>query len=337
MKIDPHRFHQDLEAGRRVPVYLFHGQEAFLIDQAVEEALATLVDPETADFNLDVLNAADHPPGEVVNRLAQFPLLGGSRVVLVKHLEEVKKDWQEGLISCLQNPPEQSHLILASMGKVRAGTIFFKAVDKAGVVVEFSTPPERELLGWLGREAREKGKKIDSEARMLLLARVGPNLAGLAAELEKLALFVHPAETIDSQAVRDASAAPRGYVNFDLGQAVGRRDALKALTVLHHLDLTASGPEKARLYPALVGLLAFRLRSLWRAQSCLEQGLNQAQAAKVLKLPPFFVREYLDQAKEFSQAELAEATLRLHQTDRRIKTGSPGRESLESFILWICR
>ncbi len=113
---------------------------------------------------------------------------------------------------------------------------------------------------------------------------------------------------------------------------MGQKDGLKALSILHHL-LLSGRPDK--LGPALIGLLAYRLRVLWRAKTCLDEGLKSDRAAKALKLPPFVAHEYLDQARRFETLELAEGLMRLHQTDLALKTGANVRESLEEFILWL--
>ena len=66
-----------------------------------------------------------------------------------------------------------------------------------------------------------------------------------------------------------------------------------------------------------------------------EMQIRTLQAAKVLRLPPFIAKTYLAQARGFSRSELAQALIRLHKTDIAIKTGTPIRESLEGFLLWL--
>ncbi len=205
MKASPAKFEQDLKAGRLAAVYLLHGQESLLIDRALERLLTALVDPRAADFNLELLNAAEVSPGEVMARLAQFPLLGGRRVVAVRHLEEVDAEWREEFLTVFERPPEASHLILSARAKLDARGRFFKAVDNIGLVVNFNAPSEQDLLDWLATEARARGKSIEPEAEALLLTRVGANLAELSNELDKLALFV--AERKGSR--RPTSGRPR--------------------------------------------------------------------------------------------------------------------------------
>jgi DNA polymerase-3 subunit delta len=286
---------KDLKAGKQAKAYLFHGPESFLVDRAYEQTIQGLLGGEGNDFNLEVLTAAETSPQTISSSLAQLPLLGGRRVVAVRHLEEVPASWQAELIPAMAAGPPSSSLVLTSGKRIAANTKFYKALSKEGVVVDCLTPGEEELLRILDTEAKNLKQRIGEEAGQALLARVGANLSDLVGELQKLALFVHPAEEITLEDVKSASAAWRGYSNFDLGDAVGARDGLKAVTILHHL-LQAD----ERIGPALVGVLGHRLRTWWQARALLDQGHGPAQAARAMKGSPRWNREYVDQAASFS-------------------------------------
>ena len=334
MKLTLPKLRQDLKAGRLVPVYLFHGEETYLADQAYDLALEKLLADGDPGFNLEVFSAADSSPAQVHGALAQFPLMGGNRVVAVRHLEEVNVEWLTGLLDTVEKPPPNSHLVLTASRKLDARTKFFKAVSQAGAVLECRTPGERDLLQWLEEEARGLGLRMDLEARLLLLARTGESLFDLSGELNKLALFVHPNKEITARDVGQASAAWRGYTNFDLGDAVGERDGLKALAILHHL---LEAGEAGKMGPALVGVLAHRLRTWWQARALLDKGMSPGQAAKAMPGYERYNLEYVNQAEKFGRKRLAQAVERLHQTDLALKTGAPARERLEGFILWLCQ
>ena len=333
MKLTQTKLRQELKAGRLAPVYLFHGQEGYLVKQASETTLEKLLEGGDPGFNLETFNAAETSPDRVHNALAQFPLMGGRRVVAVRHLEEVNSEWLSGLLDTIEHPLDNAHLVLTSAKKIDARLKFYKAVSKTGAVLECRTPGEREILNWLTKEAESHNRSMDPEAGLLLLARTGDNLFDLAGEVSKLAIFVHPKKKITAQDVGAASAAWRGYTNFALGDAVGERDGLKALAILHHLLVGGEGP---KIGPALVGVLAYRLRLWWQAKSLLDKGLSRIQAARAMKGWERYNLEYVRQAERFSRKKLAQAVEKLHRTDLALKTGAPARERLEGFILWLC-
>lgn len=334
MKLTLPKLRQDLKAGKTAQVYLFHGEEGFLVGQAYDLALRALTGGDDSGFNLEVFSAAESSPGQIHGALAQYSLMGGPRVVAVRHLEEAKADWLAGLVDTVENPPQNSHLILTAGRKLDARTKFFKSVSKAGAVLEARTPGERELLDRMEEEAMNLGCSMDLEARMLLLARTGENLADLLGEVRKLALFVHPEKKIGPREVAEASTAWRGYSNFDLGDAVGERDGLKALAILHHL---LEAGDAGKTGPALVGVLAHRLRTWSQARDMLDRGMSRGQAAKTMKGWERYNLQYVVQAEKYTRADLGRAVERLHRVDLALKTGAPARERLEGFILWLCR
>lgn len=333
MKTTPQKLSKDLKAGRFGSAYLIHGAEGRLIDRVHDSLIEALLGGEADDFNLEVFSASETSPGSVLSNLAQIPLLGGSRVVAVRHLEEVKVGWLNELLESLENPPAESHLVLASHKKVDARSKFYKKIVKAGVVVECGPPKPGELVSILKAEARELKVTISGDAIHLLQAQVGSELAPLLGELKKLALYVHPATEIRTEDVKASTSTIRGYGNFDLGDAVGELNGPRAITILHHLF--AVNPPQA-LGPALVGVLAHRLRTMALAKGHLARGVSRREAARTMPGSPFFNEKYIDQAERLETEQLAEAIVRLHQLDLALKTGAPPRERLEGFVLWLC-
>lgn len=332
MKITPDQLEKDLKAGKTAPVYLIHGAEVLLIDRALESLKAALA-PDASDFSFEAHSAPETTPGAVSSGLAQMNVFGGDKVVMVKHLHEVKAEWWEGLLEVIDQPPSGSRLILSAQAKIAANTRLYKAVNKSGVVVELAPFRERDAGVWLERAARDKNRRLTAQAREMLLLRAGTSLADLAAELDKLDLYTPPGETITEDHVLEVAAQVKGYDNFALGEAVAGRDSMKALAIIHHLMSTG---DPRGLGPALVGVLAAKIRTLLKARELIDDG-REGQAAKSLRLPPFIARNYISQARSFNRDELAEALVRLSKTDIAIKTGTPVRESLETFVLWLGR
>src|SRR2546428_6594415 len=68
-------------------VYLLHGEEDLLIDQALAALLDRLVPAEERDLNLDVLRATEIAIADLVTRLDTLPFFGRRRVVVAKDAE----------------------------------------------------------------------------------------------------------------------------------------------------------------------------------------------------------------------------------------------------------
>src|SRR3989442_10652181 len=78
-------------------VYLLHGEEDLLIDQALAALLDRLVPAEERDLNMDVLRATEIAITDLVTRLDTLPFFGRRRVVVVKDADAWKAPEQDRL------------------------------------------------------------------------------------------------------------------------------------------------------------------------------------------------------------------------------------------------
>lgn len=337
MKVDPVKFKRLLKAGEKKPVYLLHGPETFLLREALDRLVRDLTQGGNDAFDLVSLTAMDAKPGDIHADLAQMGMFGGDRVVVVRHLDGVDKKWLDEMAGFLDSPLDNARLILTANSKVDGRGKLYKAVSKIGLVVEFSPIRESEATGWLARRAKGAGKELTPQAADILVARVGADLAGLAAELEKLVLYLGDRRTIGEDDVRACSAVLKGYENFDFVGAVCNRDGLKAVEILHYLMLSG---QPGGLGPLLIGALAWRLRGVWLARAALDRGAGARQAESELAAAApayrYSARDFIRQAGLVPAEKLAQAFIQLHQADLAIKTGSGVRGSLEGFALWYC-
>jgi DNA polymerase-3 subunit delta len=102
---------------------------------------------------------------------------------------------------------------------------------------------------------------------------------------------------------------------FDLVDCVGRREADRALRLLHRM----LDEEAAPLY--LLTMLARQIRILIQVSELREQGHTPKEIASRLKMHPYVVDKGLAQSRNFSMAQLEAAYQRLVETDWAIKAG----------------
>src|SRR5207237_4912008 len=83
-------------------------------------------------------------------------------------------------------------------------------------------------------EAKKRGLKFEDEALELFVLSTGGDSAVVANELEKLALYA-PEDAITVEQVRALVPISRAAVIFELGNALARRDATLALSLVRDL------------------------------------------------------------------------------------------------------
>src|SRR4051812_3801080 len=74
--------HKALKERAFAPVYLLHGDEEFLKEDAVRRILEAAVDPATRDFNLEIRRAGDLDGETFGSLLGTPPMMADRRVVV---------------------------------------------------------------------------------------------------------------------------------------------------------------------------------------------------------------------------------------------------------------
>ena len=219
--------HAALKSGTFERVYLFYGEDDFLKDARTRELIATVVDPATRDFNLELRRGPELDAETLDSLLSTPPLMAERRVVVVRDADKLKKDARAVLARYLEHPAADTVLILV----MTAGTKVDRALAERSLAVEFAPLTGERLPKWVRHHAeKELGRSITDDAVVLLVEAVGADLTQLAVELEKLASYT--AENIDEAAVTAVVGVHRGASVGALLDAVGAKRAIDATSLI---------------------------------------------------------------------------------------------------------
>ena len=75
-----------LKQGKILPLYLFFGEEEFLIQEAVDLVINKVVDPGARDFNFNTLYCKDTSSSALVNLCQTLPFMSKKRLVIAKEI-----------------------------------------------------------------------------------------------------------------------------------------------------------------------------------------------------------------------------------------------------------
>jgi DNA polymerase-3 subunit delta len=309
-----------LERGALKPLYLFFGDEEFLMLRALARLEAALTEQ------------AGEPPVKVVREsqeveLPEFlaesrvaPLWGPGQLLILRGVESYPAAQLKALNEYLDHPAPRTWVVLLAEGlkvrEVEKHPVWGRLLREEAAL-GFYRLRESELYQWLNREARRLGKNLTLAATQRLVEMVGDNLAELSQELEKLALFAGPEATLSSGLVRQLASHSRIYNIFALVDALGEPGCQPRLASLGHLLDLGEPPAK------ILGMLARQVRLLIRVKE--GDQADPAELARSLKVPQGVVKRLRQQAARFNEAALQAHLGVLHQVDYRLKTstGSP--------------
>jgi len=249
-------------------------------------------------------------------------------------------------------PPWDVLLITANVDR---RTRLYKRFEEKGSVLDLSIGREksgrmsREVLAeFLDQRLKEGGKKIEAQARGMILARAGAELWAVHQELEKLLLYVGEEPWIKVKDVEEVFLDQGEAWVFDLTKAIVERDSIEALGRLVRLMSQENHPLQ------LLGVIAGEVRRLLAARQLIDGELRQKwargmtypqfQKSVLQGGPPLVTRtpygDYMafQKADNFTTAKLLRYLEEVYQADIRLKsTGHPPRMVMERLILEMCR
>jgi DNA polymerase-3 subunit delta len=281
-------------------------------------------------------------------------------VVVVQELQELSNKDQKRLAAPLSSVGAGTTLVATTSPpsgrfdrKPKLAADLLRAVEKTGEIRDCFSPPERQLVPWVMAEARLHGKRLTPDAASLLLETVGADCDRLAPEVAKLALYVGAAEEIADADVRASASPADDSTVFDLVDAIGRKDLPRALDFVRALL-----PKEARRGAGipLLGMIARHLRLLWQAVTVLKGHASldspvaddlrarlpqETNLLEAVRGKSFLVRKYAQQARNFTDAQLARAIVKVYEADLALKgfgeAQMDDRMVIETLVIALCR
>jgi DNA polymerase-3 subunit delta len=222
-------------------------------------------------------------------------------------------------------------IVAGKIDKQSTNSKWFKALDKAGVVVQVWPVDARNLPRWVRQRVSAAGMSIDDEALQLLCDRVEGNLLAASQEVEKLRLLASDSQ-ITARAVLDSVADNARYSVFELADKALQGDAAGSLHMLH--GLRGEGTEPA----VVLWSLTREIRTLYEVHlECPRgQGVIQAlNARRVWKNRIALMQAALARHDSQSMASLLEQATKVDGSIKGFADGRPW-DNLEDLVLGIC-
>ena len=302
----------DLHNGHYAPVYLFDGEEPFFIDQLTDFIEEHVLDEAGKAFDQVVLYGLNTDVNLVIDEIKRFPMMGERRVVIVKEAQQLKNI--EELFDYVKNPLQQNILVLAHKYKKMDGKkAFTKYLRQHAVYFESKKLYDNQVAGWIDEHMKNQGYHISMKAAALLAEFVGSDLSRLNNELEKLRLVIPATSNITPEDIERNIGISKDYNNFELVSALAHKDVLKANRIIKYFS---DNPKDNPLVFTMSVLYGFftKVMLVHTAKSSDSRVL-----ASVLKVNPFFVKDYQTGARNYPMSKLVKIIHYLREADVRSK------------------
>ena len=333
--------YKDIKSQNLKPVYLFYGDEAWLMDEALRR-LTEYVAPQGGGWSLEVLDGSVASPDTAAAAAMENSLFGGARLVVARNInwletagkargqQAASTDLTAPLLAYLQAPNPGACLVLTVRGNVDKRRKLVQSIQKIGRVIECATPQGANRDMWLSERFKAAGIKADRRA----VAHIGlscVNLSQMAAEADKLILYCADKGEVNYEDALALVSESSLLTVFELTDAAAAKDAAKACTCYRRL--LRQGEEEQKIF----ALFASQFRNMLLAQDLQNRGAQAAAIAKELSLHPYVAEKCAQAARAFSRRQLIKILEMLLAADIAQKNGQGEMvELLETVILRIC-
>ncbi len=282
----------DIHKKRFAPVYFLTGEEPYFIDMISDIIENEVLEESDRAFNQIVLYGRDVDVETIANNARSFPMMGERMVVIVKEAQDVKN--LESFEAYLDTIPETTLLVFAyKYKKFDKRKTLAKKIDKKGVWFESKRLYDSNIPSWIQSYLKADGYSITPKATQMLADFLGTDLHKIANELKKLAIALPKNKSIDDTDVERNIGISKDYNVFELQNAIGSRDVLKANRIVNYFG--DNGKDNPLLVTAIT-LYGYFAKIL---KLHLASDKSQGALASLLGVNPFFVRDYQTAARNY--------------------------------------
>ena len=314
------RITKDIKTGNIKPIYFFMGEEPYYIDKLTEFIENNVLQEHERDFNQTILYGRDVTMEDVISNAKRFPMMAEHQVVIVKEAQELAKSIDK-LESYAVNPQPSTVLVFAykykTLDKRKKVT---KNLAKTGLIFESKKLYENQVGEWINRVLSGQGYAIEPKATIMLVEFLGTDLSKISNELDKLKIILPKGHTISAKDVEDNIGISKDYNNFELRKAIGQKDQLKAYKII---DYFAQNPKDNPIVVTTSLVFSFFSQLL---QYHGTKDKNPKNLASVLKVNPYFLKDYDLAARNYPMKKVSAVIATLRDID--IKSKGVGANAL---------
>lgn len=313
-------------------LYMFHGEETFLLHHYLGQIRKQLLDPLTESFNYHRLNNETFDIRSFADAVENLPMMADATFVQVDDMDPFKMN--EGdrtkMAEILSDIPEYCTVVFTYITVPwkpdKRLKKLWEAIDGSAVIVEFSKQDQRDLIAWVTRHFAAHKKRISTDLCAYLIDITGGTMTALSSEIDKICAY-SGAEEIRKTDIDAVTEPVLDAVVFQMTDLLsgGRYD--QALVKLQQLLKMQQEPL------AILGAVGGHFRRIATARTLLDNGRNSSELQKLCGIPDYPARKTMDAARRFRLEFCRRAAQLVLETDYKMKTSFDDSERLLELLI----
>lgn len=318
-------------------LYIFHGDETFLLQHYLNELHKILLDEVTESFNYHRLNNENFDLATLAAAVENLPMMSEHTMIQVDDIDFFKfsEDHRGKMIEILSDIPEYCTVVFTyetvAWKPDKRLKKLWDVVENRAAIVEFAKQDPRELIPWITRHFASKGKQISRELCGYLIDITGGTMTALSGEIQKIAAY-SGAEHIVREDIDAVTEPILDAVVFQMSDLLGQAQYAAALAKLQQLLKMQQEPL------IILGTVGSHFRRISAARILIDHGKGCSELMKLTGLSSYPAQKMMDSARRFQPSFCRKASQLILETDRKIKTSfdDPNR-LLELLILQLAQ
>ena len=313
-------------------LYIFHGEETFLLHHYLEQLKKLLVDPLTESFNYNKLTKENFDLRGLADAVESLPMMAENTFVWVDDVDIFKlpEGDREKLAEVFSDIPDYCTVVFTfetvEWKPDKRLKKLWDAISQNGTVVEFAKQSQRDLIAWVTRHFSVNKKRITPDLCSYLIDITGGTMTALAGEISKVCAY-SGAENITKSDIDAVTEPVLDAVVFQMTDLMGEGNYGAALAKLHQLLQMQNEPL------SILGAIGAHFRRISAARILIDNGKTAEDLMKLCGMRDYPARKMMAATKRFSARFCETAAELILETDRNIKTSYDDPERLLELLL----
>ncbi len=322
-----------IRQGEPARLYIFHGEEAFLLHHYFGRLREAVVEELTQEFNYHDFHSENFSMRDFAEAVEGLPLMAQRTMIRVDDVDifRLPEEERTKLAQVLADIPDYCTVVLTFE------TVPWKPDKRqkklweslsGGEIVEFARQSQRDLVSWITRHFRAKGKTISPELCGYLVEITDGTMTSLSGEIEKIAAY-SGADAIGRADIDAVTEPVPDAVVYRMTDFLAAGDYAQALLLLQQLLRMQEEPL------GILGYIGSQFRRISAARVLLDHGRGSQELMKLCGCPDFVARKTMDMARRLRPEFCAAAAGLVMETDMKIKTSADDSQRLLELMLLL--
>lgn len=330
-------------------VYLFYGEEVYLIDYIIKCLKDTFIDQSFEALNYTVLEGEEVNLDKIVNACETLPFMSEKKIVIINDFQPLMSKKGEGSPMEEVNIKALSKYILElddylclvfviKQKDAKKSNQIYKSIKKAGDIVELKKLKGRDLDKWIENSFKKHGKKISKSNINYFIqessyydSNRSKTLYDLENEIIKVCNYLPGKSEVDKKTIDFLIPKPLEMNIFNLLNNISNKNGDNAIRLFNEMYISNE--------PALfiLHMIVRQLRNMLSYKVLKMKGYSEGDIQNKIRLSNYEYKKVSAQSNNFTVNQLEKAMFHCLQTDKTIKSSLiDDRLAMEILITNLC-